>query len=966
MPKKVYDLAKEYGVVSKDFVPLLQQAKIPVKSHMSILTDQQEKYFKNNYGILDGKLVSKAEAEAKQSAKARSDKPAAEPVKKQEEKPAAKAENPRSEQSKPTSSQQTRPTAAQPSQNSRESTPAARGNTQGNSNYQRREGQNTGGYQQRNTNTSGGNNQQRNSNQSAGDNRQRTNTSGGNNQRREGQNTGSYQQRNTNTSGGNYQQRNNQTGGSYQQRNSNTTGGNYQRRDGQNTGSYQQRNTNTSGGNYQQRNNQSGGSYQQRNTTGGNYQQRNNQTGGSYQQRNNQTGTNRYQGNNNRPNTGRTNAAKPVEEKPLEKPKTDRYKNRATYNNDKNKAKDTFFSEDKTYIRPDNAKKKRGTKSEYKKQKLDTWEKRATSGVDGVVVLPDYISVADLSDMIYISTGDIMKKLMEYGMMVTINQTLDYDTVAIICEELGISVELEQEPDYFENMLAEQNSDEAKLITRPPIITVMGHVDHGKTSLLDAIRDTDVFGGEKGGITQHIGAYTVSMRDKMITFIDTPGHKAFTAMRARGADVTDIVVLVVAADDGIMPQTIEAINHAKAAKVPIIVAINKIDKPDANPQRVMDELTQYNLVPESWGGDTICVNVSAKTGEGLSDLLDNILLLAEVENYRANFEGAAIGTVIESRIDKQRGVTTSLLVKSGTLRAGNFIVINTIYGKIRSMSDWTGKKVDQAIPSTAVEVLGLPEVPAAGDKFIVAADEKEAKRITDKRKDRISLQATRATTAKTLDDMFSQIKEGEMKDIDIIVKTDVAGSVEAIKQEIEALNVNDDNIKLSVIHSGVGDVSETDIMLAAASHALIIVFNAKADNNIRAMAEKEAIEIKTYSIIYEIVDDLKAKMKGMKDPVYEEIVTGQGEVRAVYRIPDLGPIAGSYITDGAVKRSDKIRVFRAGKIIHEGKISSLKRFKDDVREVAAGYECGIGIEKFDGMAQGDKLEFSTMRLKEED
>ena len=629
-------------------------------------------------------------------------------------------------------------------------------------------------------------------------------------------------------------------------------------------------------------------------------------------------------------------------------------------NEEKNKNRENFF-EEKPLTRLDNTKKKHGSKSQYKTEKAEKKEKRATSGVTGTVTVPEAISVSELSEIILLAPSEIIKTLMSYGIMASMNQTLDFDTVSIICEELGISVELEQEEDIFARIEAEHFADESALKTRPPIVTVMGHVDHGKTSLLDAIRETNVTKGESGGITQHIGAYTVEMKGHPITFIDTPGHAAFTAMRSRGASVTDIAVLVVAADDGVMPQTVEAIHHAKAAGVPIVVAINKMDKASANPDRVKQELTEHDVVCEDYGGDVICVPVSAKARTGLDNLLDMILLVAEVEDLKANFDREAIGTVIESRIDKQRGITASLLVKSGTLHDGDYIVIGPSYGKIRVMTDHNGKRINSAGPSMAVEVLGLPEVPAAGDKFFVAENEREAKKITDRRKDRMRILATKASGPKSLEDIFSKVSEGELKEIAAIVKTDVAGSYEAIKQELEKLNDNDDGIRIRIIHGGVGEVTETDAQLAAASSALIIAFNVKTDNKAKAVCDKEGIEVRTYSVIYDIINDVTAAMKGMKEPEYEEIVTGEGVVRATFKIPNLGLIAGSYITEGCVKRSDRIRVIRGGEVIHEGSISSLKRFQDDVREVQTGYECGIGIEKFTDLAEDDKLEFYSMR-----
>lgn len=864
MTKKVYDLAKEYNIPSKDFVTLLQQANVPVKNHMSNLTEQQEKYFKNNYAISAGKLVKKSgSAEAKEQSSAT---PQARIIK--------NADNKKPQQS-----------------NRAQNQPRAE--------------QGKGKPYPKNNN--------------------------GENQ------NGTYQKRDSS---------------SYQKRDSKDNP--YKKRDDSKPSQYRSRNNdgNQRGDKPDYRQKRDNPNYQPRRSDNAPYSKR---EGSSPYQNKDKDG---YKGNY----SSQRGAGKPViEEKPLEKPKSDKFKNNAKQKNDiKARNKESFFDE-KPMGKLDNTKKKKGSKSQYKVEKAEKKEKRATSGVTGTVSVPESITVSELSEKVLLSPTEIIKTLMSYGIMASINQSLDFDTVSIVCEELGISVELEKEEDLYEKLEKEHFEDESLLKPRPPIITVMGHVDHGKTSLLDAIRQTSVTSGEAGGITQHIGAYTVTMRDNPITFIDTPGHEAFTAMRSRGASVTDIAVLVVAADDGVKPQTIEAINHAKAAGVPIVVAINKIDKPTANPDKVKQELTEYGVVCEEWGGDVICAPVSAKKGEGVDNLLDMILLVAEVEDLKANFEKKAIGTVIESRIDKHRGVTATLLVKSGTLKEGDFIVIGTIYGKVRVMTNHNGQKVSQAGPSMAVEFLGLNEVPGAGDKFFVAENEKEAKRITDKRKDRLRIMAAKASASKTLEDIFKQVQEGELKEISLIVKTDVAGSFEAIKQELEKLNANDDGIKVSVIHGGVGDVSETDAQLASASDAIIVAFNVKPDNKARAFCDKEGVEIRTYSVIYDIIDDITATMKGLKEPEYEEIVTGQAEVRATFKVPNIGFVAGSYITDGCVKRSDKVRVFRNGEMLHEGNISSLKRFQDDVKEVSSGYECGIGIEKYDDIKENDTLEFFSMR-----
>ena len=519
---------------------------------------------------------------------------------------------------------------------------------------------------------------------------------------------------------------------------------------------------------------------------------------------------------------------------------------------------------------------------------------------------------------------------------------------------------MEEDEDLIETILAQHYSDPSKLKARPPIITVMGHVDHGKTSLLDYIKKTNVISGEAGGITQHIGAYTINTHDNAITFIDTPGHEAFTAMRSRGASVTDIAVLVIAADDGIKPQTVEAINHAKAAEVPIIVAINKIDRPGANPEKVKQELTEHGLVPEDWGGTTICVNVSAKTGQGIDDLLETILLVAEVEDLKANYEELAVGTVIEARIDKQRGVTASVIVKSGILHDGDIVVSGPIFGKVRAMTNDLGKRIDTAGPSMAAELIGLSEVPEAGDKFFVVETEKEARKITDIRKDRERRLAMKANAPVTLDELFNQISQGELKELKLVLKADVQGSLEALKQSLQKLNINEDSIRVNVIHDGVGAVTETDVSLAAASNAIVIAFNVRADNNAKLVSAKEGIEIRYYTVIYNMLEEIEDAMKGMLDPEFKEVITATAEIRQLFRLPNSNVVAGSYVTSGTITRKEKVRVIRDGIVIHDGTISSLKRIQEDVKEVANGYECGIIVDKFNDLKESDVLEFYRM------
>ena len=633
-------------------------------------------------------------------------------------------------------------------------------------------------------------------------------------------------------------------------------------------------------------------------------------------------------------------------------------KSNKTKNTNKSKTKDNRSNDNQPIRKLDNTKRTKGSKSSYKKKKLQ--EKEDKNLNEETIMVPVNITVAELAQKINTPATELIKLLMGYGVMAGMNHTIDFDTAFIICGDLGIDIQLEEEEDIIETILNKHYENPEKLKTRPPIITVMGHVDHGKTSLLDFIRNTNVISGEAGGITQHIGAYTINMHGKPITFIDTPGHEAFTSMRSRGASVTDMAILVIAADDGIKPQTIEAINHAKAAEVPIIVAINKIDKPEANPEKVKQELTEHGLVPEDWGGDTICVNVSAKTGEGVENLLDMILLVAEVEELTANFEEHAVGTVLEARVDKQRGVTASLLVKSGVLNEGDIIVTGTLYGNVRAMTNDLGKRIDHVGPSTAVELIGLNEVPEAGDKFFVVESEKEARKITENRQDRIKRLEMKLNAPVTLDELFNQISEGQLKEVKLVVKADVQGSLEALKQSLAKLDHNEDDIKVSVIHDGVGAVTETDVNLAAASNALIIAFNVRADNNARAASEKEGVEIRYYNVIYNVLEEIEDAMKGMLDPEFKEVITGTAEVRQLFRLPNSSVIAGSYVTSGTIHRKDQVRIIRDGVVIYDGVLSSLKRIKDDVKEVASGYECGIIIENYNDVKVDDILEFYIM------
>lgn len=575
------------------------------------------------------------------------------------------------------------------------------------------------------------------------------------------------------------------------------------------------------------------------------------------------------------------------------------------------------------------------------------------------VSIPEAVTVKELAEILKKTSAEVMKKLITYGIMATINQVVDFDTASMIAEEYGIKAEKMVEVNEEDILFDDSDDKPENLVPRPPIVVVMGHVDHGKTSLLDAIRKTNVTEQETGGITQHIGAYMAKINNRYITFLDTPGHEAFTAMRVRGAKVTDIAVLVVAADDGVMPQTVEAINHAKAANVAIIVAINKIDKPGANPDKIKQDLTEYGLVSEEWGGDTIFVPVSAKQMQNIDTLLEMILLVADVLELKANPKRQAKGTVIEAKLDKARGPIATVLVQRGTLKVGDSIVTGTALGRIRAMTDDKGTKVDSAGPSTPVEILGLPEVPEAGETFYAITDEKVARHLAEKRKLRHREEQLKSDSRVSLDALFDQIKEGKVKDLNIIVKADVQGSVEAVKQSLEKLS--NDEVRVKIIHGGVGAVTESDIRLAEVSNAIIIGFNVRPAANVMEIAENSGVDVRLYRIIYEAIDDIEAAMKGLLEPKFKEVTLGHAEVRQIFKVPSVGAVGGCHVIDGKIVRNSNVRVVRDGIVIHEGKLASLKRFKDDVKEVAEGFECGMGIEKFNDIKEGDIIESFEMQ-----
>ncbi len=600
---------------------------------------------------------------------------------------------------------------------------------------------------------------------------------------------------------------------------------------------------------------------------------------------------------------------------------------------------------------------KRRQEEQEKMKRLQRQQQMAKK-VQLKVSIPDEINVGEFAQRMKRTAADVIKELMKLGVMASVSQTIDFDTAAIVAEEMGAKVEHEVHVTIEEKLFDESEDAAESLEPRDPVVVVMGHVDHGKTSLLDAIRKTKVTEGEAGGITQHIGAYRVKVGDKKITFLDTPGHAAFTSMRARGAQVTDIAILVVAADDGIMPQTIEAINHAKAANVPIIVAVNKIDKAGANPDRVLQQLTEYGLVPEEWGGDVIVCNISAKFGQGIENLLEMVLLTAEMADLKANPNRQAKGTVIEAKLDKGRGPVATVLVQNGTLHAGDSIIAGTAVGRVRAMTDDDGRKLKTAGPSVPVEIIGLAEVPGAGDIFYAVDDEKMARQLVEQRKEKEKEERNKSFHKVTLDNLFQSIQEGEMKELNIIVKADVMGSVEAVRASLEKLS--NDEVRVRVIHGAVGAINESDVMLAAASGAIIVGFNVRPDRTATDSAAQQGVDMRMYRVIYDCIEEMEQAMKGMLAPQFKEKILGQAEVRTTFRVSGVGTIAGCYVQDGKIQRNAQVRIVRDGIVIHEGVLSSLKRFKDDVKEVAAGYECGCGFENFNDIKEGDVFEAFIM------
>lgn len=600
----------------------------------------------------------------------------------------------------------------------------------------------------------------------------------------------------------------------------------------------------------------------------------------------------------------------------------------------------------------------KGPKKGNKNNKPANYQEPVKKETPEKITYSDTLTVSDLADKLNKEPAEIIKKLMFLGVMATKNQDLDDDAVELICSEFNVEAEkvvILEDTDLDKYIMEDKEED---LMERPPVVTIMGHVDHGKTTTLDSIRNTKVTAGEAGGITQHIGAYQVEFGGKKITFLDTPGHAAFTSMRSRGAQVTDIAILVVAADDGVMPQTVEAINHAKAAEVPIIVAVNKMDKESANPDRVMQELTEYELIPEDWGGSTIFVNISALKNEGIDDLLEMVLLVSEVEELKANPKANATGTVIEAELDKGRGSVATLLVQNGTLHVGDSLVVGNTFGRVRAMINDTGKRVEMAGPSMPVEITGLQDVPQAGDRFVVFDDEKKSRQIGEARQQEAIAANRNEQTKVSLDDLFEQIKQGEMKELNIIIKADVQGSAEALSSSLQKIDV--EGVKINIIHTGVGAITESDIILASASNAIVIGFNVRPDANAKGSAEREKVDVRLHRVIYKAIEEIESAMKGLLDPEFEEKIIGQVEVRETYKVSKVGTIAGCYVTDGKVTRDAGVRIIRDGVVLYEGEIDTLRRFKDDVKEVAKNYECGITVTNFNDIKVGDTMEAFVM------
>ncbi|MCR8630768.1 translation initiation factor IF-2 [Paenibacillus radicis (ex Xue et al. 2023)] len=950
---RVYEYAKSLNMSSKEIITILKRLGIPVNNHMSVMenntVDSVEKFFKDIKANAAAKRSSSAVSTvAKETAQQVTSQP-------QAQAPASAPAQPQVQQAKPeaektvqaASTQSAAPSSAAPAPAPR---PAGSQSTQGSSNQTGggSQGQQRSGYQ--------GNRPQGQGSQQGGGYQQRSG--------QQGSGQGGYQQRSgqQGSGQGGYQQRSGQQGsgqGGYQQRSGQPSGG----QQGGQGGGYQQRSSSQPSGGQSRPGGYQGGQGQQANrpsgTTGGNAGRPGDQRAsrpqgqGTFEQRKpfEQRGAgssgpfNKSVGarpvDNDQENAGGVNGKTAKKTKPNEKRFDDNKfsSSRGPQNN-----------------RGNNKGNNRGRYQQetVKKEKIDNTPKK--------IIVRGTMTVGEMAKSLHKDASEVIKKLLFLGVMATINQELDLDAIQLLASDYKVEVELKipVEEDKFEQF--EEKDEEEDLFERPPVVTIMGHVDHGKTTLLDAIRKTSVTEGEAGGITQHIGAYQVETHNKKITFLDTPGHEAFTSMRARGAQVTDITIIVVAADDGVMPQTVEAIAHAKAAKVPIIVAVNKVDKEGADPEKIKQALTEYELVPEEWGGDTIFCNISAKQRIGLENLLDMILLVAEVQEIKANPNKRARGTVIEAELDKGKGPVARVLIQHGTLRVGDSFVAGVCFGRVRAMVNDKGKKLKEAGPSTPVEITGLTEVPQAGDPFICFEDERKARAIAEKRAVTLRQSEMGANVRVTLDDLYKHIKDGEIKDLNVIIKGDVQGSVEALRGSLEKIDI--EGVRVKILHHGVGAITESDVILASASNAIVIGFNVRPEPQAKNTADQEKVDIRLHSIIYKVMEEIEHAMKGMLDPIYKENIIGQAEVRNVFKVSKIGVIAGCMITSGKIARNAQMRLIRAGIVVFEGNIDSLKRFKDDAKEVSQGYECGISLDKFNDIKEGDIIEAFVMETVE--
>ncbi len=972
---RVNELSKQIGKSNKEVLEILQKNHFDVKSHSSKVTEEQAEAVrcflagakrqmtasKTDTGKAETNRVEDIKKEPLEAEKKEAEKTTEPPKKRiaavyrpqnsvqRGSRPAGKANTGNAAKTGAPAGRPAAASAEQTAEPAKSAAPAENRDGQRSGYQGNRDGQRSGGYQgNRDGQRSGGYQGNRDGQRSGGYQGNRDGQrSGGYQGNRDGQRSGYQGNRDGQRSGGYQGNRDGQRSGGYQGNRDGQRSGGYQgNRDGQRSGGYQgNRDGQRSGGYQGNRDGQRSGGYQ------GN---RDGQRSGGYQGNRDGQRSGGYQGGRDgqrggRDGRGGLNIPKPSFDSPVVQKPQNNKQNKNNYKNDKYSKID---HEEEMHS------KGRGGKN-VKSAVQPPQKKEAKVEEIKTITIPEVITIKDLADKMKLQPSVIVKKLFLQGKVVTINQEVDYEQAEEIAMEFDVLCEKEVKVDVIEELLKEEEEDEKDMVTRPPVVCVMGHVDHGKTSLLDAIRQTNVTAKEAGGITQHIGAYMVEINGQKITFLDTPGHEAFTAMRMRGAKSTDIAILVVAADDGVMPQTIEAINHAKAAGVEIIVAINKIDKPSANIEKVKQELIEYELVPEDWGGSTVFVPVSAHTKEGIKELLEMILLTAEVKELKANPNRRARGLVIEAELDKGKGPVATVLVQKGTLHVGDPIAAGACYGRVRAMMDDKGRRVKEAGPSTPVEILGLNDVPNAGEVFVQPENEKEARSYAETFISESKNKLIEDTKMKlSLDDLFSQIKAGNVKELPLIVKADVQGSVEAVKQSL--MKLSNEEVVVKVIHGGVGAINESDVSLAAASNAIIIGFNVRPDATAKSIAEREKVDVRLYRVIYQAIEDVEAAMKGMLDPIYEEQVIGHAVVRQTFKASGVGTIAGSYVLDGKFQRGCKARITRDGEQIFDGALASLKRFKDDVKEVATGYECGLVFEKFNDLQEDDMIEAYAM------